>query len=91
MLRTEAVRWVYSILPLLSLRVAIDKLDQTLQQLDITLATGKFMDIYRIQDVLQDLTVYSDGSDESFAKFKKKLDDDSLTAEEKYEKLFITE
>ncbi len=70
---------------------AIDKLDQILQQLDITLASGKFMDIYRIQDVLQDLTVYSDGSDESFAKFKEILDDDSLMAEEKYEKLSATE
>lgn len=49
------------------------------------------MDIYRIQDVLKDLTVYSDDSDESFAKFKEILDDDSLMAEEEYEKLFITE
>ena len=71
--------------------VAIDKLDQTLQQLNITLAAGKFMDVYKIQDVLQNLTVYSDDSDESFARFKEVLDDDSLTAEEKYEKMFITE
>ena len=70
---------------------AIDKLDKILQQLNTTLAAGKFMDIYRIQDVLQNLTVYSDDSDESFAKFKEILGDDNLTAEEKFEKLFITE